>query len=89
MESAVQEFIGTVVNGVVVLPSGSQIPEGALARVVTVVEPVEQTRPARRPGSAKGKFVIPADDDEHLNDFGEYLRLRRGKRNGIGLEVKR
>ena len=28
---------------------------------------------ARRPGSAKGKLVILAEDDEHLRDFGEYM----------------
>lgn len=29
--------------------------------------------PPRRPGSAVGQLVILADDDEHLNDFSEYL----------------
>ena len=25
------------------------------------------------PGRGKGKLIIHADDDEHLNDFAEYL----------------
>lgn len=30
-------------------------------------------RQPRRPGSAKGKLIIHSDDEEHLNDFREYL----------------
>jgi prevent-host-death family protein len=30
-------------------------------------------RPPRRPGSAVGQLVILSDDDDHLNDFVEYL----------------
>ena len=36
MESTTQEYIGTVSNGVVVLPSGSQLQEGTSVRVVPV-----------------------------------------------------
>jgi prevent-host-death family protein len=31
------------------------------------------TRQPRQPGSAKGKLIILADDDEHLQDFKEYV----------------
>ena len=37
---------------------------------------VGQQRPKRkprRPGSAKGKLVILAEDDEHLKDFKDYM----------------
>ena len=27
----------------------------------------------RKPGSARGKFTIIADDDEHLDDFKDYM----------------
>ena len=30
-------------------------------------------RKPRRPGSAKGKLVILAEDDEHLKDFKDYM----------------
>jgi antitoxin (DNA-binding transcriptional repressor) of toxin-antitoxin stability system len=30
-------------------------------------------RHSRKPGTAKGKLVIHADDDEHLRDFSEYM----------------
>lgn len=30
-------------------------------------------RTPRRPGSAKGKLVILAEDEEHLEDFKEYM----------------
>ena len=28
----------------------------------------------RQPGSTKGKLIILAEDDEHLEDFKEYMR---------------
>jgi antitoxin (DNA-binding transcriptional repressor) of toxin-antitoxin stability system len=37
---------------------------------------VGQQHPARKPrqpGSAKGKLIILAEDDEHLKDFKEYM----------------
>ena len=30
-------------------------------------------RKPRRPGSAKGRFSILVEDDEHLDDFAEYM----------------
>jgi prevent-host-death family protein len=41
-----------------------------------VAKLVGQQRPARqprRPGSAKGKLVILVEDDEHLEDFKDYM----------------
>jgi antitoxin (DNA-binding transcriptional repressor) of toxin-antitoxin stability system len=41
-----------------------------------VAKLIPQPPPARQPrrrGSAKGKLVIHADDDEHLEDFKEYV----------------
>lgn len=31
------------------------------------------SRQPRQPGSAVGKLIIHADDDEHLEDFKEYM----------------
>lgn len=36
-------------------------------------EPPPPTTP-REPGILKGKLVILEDDDDHLKDFGEYMR---------------
>ena len=41
-----------------------------------VAKLVGQQRPSRkprRPGSAKGKLVILTEDDEHLQDFKDYM----------------
>lgn len=37
-----------------------------------VGEPAHDRRP-RRPGSAIGKLVVLEDDDQHLDDFREYM----------------
>lgn len=42
----------------------------AVAKLVGQRRP---TRKPRRPGSAKGKLIILAEDDEHLEDFKEYM----------------
>jgi antitoxin (DNA-binding transcriptional repressor) of toxin-antitoxin stability system len=42
-----------------------------------VAKLVGQRRPVRKPrqpGSAKGKLIILAEDDEHLEDFKEYMQ---------------
>ena len=41
-----------------------------IARLVAQAPPL---RKARQRGSAKGKLVIHAPDDEHLEDFREYM----------------
>lgn len=38
-----------------------------------LVGPEVTTRTPRQPGSARGKLIIHADDDEHLADFAEYM----------------
>ena len=41
-----------------------------------VAKLIGQQRPVRKPrqpGSARGKLVILADDDEHLEDFKDYM----------------
>ncbi len=42
MENAIGEYIGTVVNGVVVLQDGDSLPEGTRVRVVAVDKEVEK-----------------------------------------------
>jgi len=44
--------------------------EQPIARLVG--EP-HRVRKPRQPGSAKGKLTIVADDEEHLEDFKEYM----------------
>ena len=42
-----------------------------------VAKLIAQSSPARQsrlPGSAKGRLVINADDEEHLRDFTEYMQ---------------
>jgi prevent-host-death family protein len=41
--------------------------------VARLIAQGRETRQPRKPGSAKGKLVILADDDEHLQDFKEYM----------------
>jgi prevent-host-death family protein len=41
--------------------------------VAKLVGQKQSVRKPRRPGSAKGKLVILSEDDEHLEDFKEYM----------------
>jgi prevent-host-death family protein len=41
--------------------------------VAKLVGPPPTPRQPRQPGSAKGKLIIHAEDEEHLNDFREYM----------------
>lgn len=41
-----------------------------IARLVGESQHLEKPR---QPGSAKGKLIILADDEEHLEDFKEYM----------------
>jgi antitoxin (DNA-binding transcriptional repressor) of toxin-antitoxin stability system len=43
------------------------------AKPVAQVVPVEATAPQPQFGSCKGKLIILAEDDEHLEDFKEYM----------------
>jgi prevent-host-death family protein len=44
--------------------------EQPVAKLVGQQRPI---RKPRRPGSAKGKLVILAEDDTHLKDFKDYM----------------
>jgi len=46
-------------------------PDGQILATL-VKEPPPRTTP-RQPGSAVGKLIIVADDDEHLKDFADYM----------------
>lgn len=41
--------------------------------VAKLVGQAPALRRPRQPGSAQGKLIIHADDDEHLEDFKKYL----------------
>lgn len=41
--------------------------------IAKLIRQPEGLRQPRRPGSAKGKLTILSDDDEHLEDFKEYM----------------
>ena len=41
--------------------------------VARLVGQQRRMRQPRRPGSAKGKLVILVEDDEHLEDFKDYM----------------
>jgi prevent-host-death family protein len=41
--------------------------------VAKLVGQQHAVRKPRQPGSAKGKLIIHSDDDEHLEDFKEYM----------------
>jgi len=61
------ELIAGLAPGKEVLITKNERP---VAKLIGQV-PVE--RQPRKPGSAKGKLIIHADDEEHLRDFQEYL----------------
>ena len=41
--------------------------------VARLMAEAESTRQPRKAGSAKGMLTIVREDDEHLNDFAEYM----------------
>lgn len=41
--------------------------------VAKLIAQGRETRQPRQPGSAKGKLVILADDEDHLKDFEGYM----------------
>jgi antitoxin (DNA-binding transcriptional repressor) of toxin-antitoxin stability system len=41
--------------------------------VVRLIAETASPRYPRRPGSAQGRLLILAEDDEHLDDFQDYL----------------
>jgi antitoxin (DNA-binding transcriptional repressor) of toxin-antitoxin stability system len=61
------ELIASLTPGEEVLITEDEKP------VAKLVAHPEVTRKPRQPGSAKGKLVILVEDDEHLEDFKEYM----------------
>ena len=61
------ELITRLVPGQEVLITQNQRP---VARLIGQSPAVRQPR---KPGSAKGNLIIHADDEEHLEDFKEYM----------------
>ena len=66
-QAKLPELLGSLQPGDDLIITRNQQP---LARV-TYAGPM--TRQPRRAGSAKGKLVIVAEDEEHLEDFHEYM----------------
>lgn len=67
----VQARLPGIVHG---LAAGDEviITEGQQA-VARLLGPTPTRRRPRRPGNAKGKLTVLAENDGHLKDFGEYL----------------
>ncbi len=56
------------------LTPGSEVVITKDARpIAKIISTSAKVRQPRRPGSAKGKLIILAEDDEHLLDFQDYL----------------
>ena len=61
-------------NGHIHLPVKYQHIYGKFARLVVLLpEQAESPKKRRQPGSCKGIFQVLSEDDEHLNDFKEYM----------------
>jgi len=67
-QARLPEIIDHLVSGEELLITRKNQP---VAKLVGQQQPV---RKPRQPGSAKGKLVILAEDDEHLQDFAEYMQ---------------
>lgn len=61
--------------GRIYLPKKSQYAYGKFARLVVLFPEQEgkTVSKGRQPGSAKGILRILSEDDEHLDDFKEYM----------------
>lgn len=61
-------------NGHIRLPEEFHDAYGKLARLVVLLPEHGEAAPTRRqPGSAKGMLKVLSEDDEHLDDFREYM----------------
>lgn len=61
-------------DGHIYLPKEFQHAYGKFARLVVLLpEQGKISSKRRQPGSAKGILKILSEDDEHLNDFKEYM----------------
>lgn len=61
------ELVSKLVPGEEIVITQNEQP---VAKLVLQRAPVRQPR---QPGSAKGRLIILADDEEHLEDFKEYM----------------
>jgi prevent-host-death family protein len=66
-QAKLPELIDRLVPGEEVIITRNERP---VAKLVGQQRPIRQPR---RPGSAKGKLVILAEDDAHLKDFKDYM----------------
>ena len=61
-------------NGHIYLPKEFENAYGKLARLVVLLPEQEHpTKKRRQAGSAKGILKVLAEDNEHLDDFKEYI----------------
>jgi bifunctional DNA-binding transcriptional regulator/antitoxin component of YhaV-PrlF toxin-antitoxin module len=61
-------------QGAIHLPEEFRHAYGKHARLVVSLQAQELIRKkGRQPGSAKGILKVLSEDDEHLNDFKEYM----------------
>jgi len=61
-------------NGHIYLPEEYQHTFGKLVRLLVLMpEQAEPTKKKRQPGSAKGILKVLSEDNEHLDDFREYM----------------
>jgi len=61
-------------DGHIYLPEEFHHAYGKLARLVVLLpEQAASAKKSRQPGSAKGILKVLSEDDEHLDDFKEYL----------------
>jgi prevent-host-death family protein len=66
-QAKLPELIDKLAPGEEVIITHNQEP------VAKLVGQKRRLRKPRQPGSAKGKLIILAEDDEHLKDFAEYM----------------
>ena len=61
-------------KGHIHLPEEFQYTYGRSVRLVVLFPELEEpTKKGRQPGSAKGILQVLSEDDDHLNDFKEYM----------------
>ena len=66
-QARLKELIGKLAPGEEVVITQDQKP------VAKLVSQKPASRKPRKAGSAKGKLIILQEDEEHLNDFEEYM----------------
>lgn len=62
-------------DGSIHVPEEYQDSYGKIARLVVLLNENQVSQgKVRQPGSAKGILTIVSDDDDHLDDFRDYMR---------------